>query len=128
MSCCVLVISLYMYMTYMHVLFFLVHMFLADQHLFFKKGRGPLQGPESHLSQAELKGKGLLRNHTDLKFEEFWRPKKRFFLFCFLCFLFNLSLKVHFIRWHIVARLSWMSPSLLHYSHCKSFSLDMFQG
>lgn len=36
MSRCVLVISLYMYMTYMHVLFFLVHIVLADQHLFFK--------------------------------------------------------------------------------------------
>lgn len=36
MSHCVLVISLYMYMTYMHVLFFLVHIVLADQHLFFK--------------------------------------------------------------------------------------------
>ncbi len=30
MSHCVLVISLYMYMTYMHVLFFLVHIVLAD--------------------------------------------------------------------------------------------------
>lgn len=60
MSRCVLVISLYMYMTYMHVLFFLVHIVLADQHLFFKienkkKVEGHLRGPASHLSLAEHK-------------------------------------------------------------------------
>lgn len=62
MSRCVLVISLYMYMTYMHVLFFLVHIVLADQHLFFKikqkkkkKVEGPVRGPASHLSLAERK-------------------------------------------------------------------------
>lgn len=60
MSHCVLVISLYMYMTYMHVLFFLVHIVLADQHLFFKRKKkkkveGHLRGPASHLSLAEHK-------------------------------------------------------------------------
>ena len=36
MSHCALVISLYMYITFMHLLFFLVHMFVADQQLFFQ--------------------------------------------------------------------------------------------
>lgn len=55
--CCELVISLYMYMTYMHVLFILVHIVLADEHLFFKikKVEGHLRGPASHLSLAEHK-------------------------------------------------------------------------
>lgn len=44
MSHCVLVISLYMYMTYMHVLFFLVHIVLADIYSFkIKKVEGHSQ-------------------------------------------------------------------------------------
>lgn len=56
MTHCVLVISLYMYMTYMHVLF-LVHIVLEDQHLFLKseKVEGHLHGPASHHSLAEHK-------------------------------------------------------------------------
>lgn len=123
MSHCVLVISLYMYMTYMHVLF-LVHLVLADQHLFFnlkkrkeKKGRGPFTRPSvppfpsRAWTNQQPSGKSHLNSYKRISEGQN-----------------NVFVSFPITRQSSSGVILPISPGCQSHCHFKSLSLDMFQG
>ena len=109
MSHCALVISLYMYITFMHLLFFLVHMVVADQQLFFqiKRVEGRYRASSPPLpSGAEGKPPAEKPNLFSFFFYlSFWIDSQKFPLAC-----------------------SLVPGCPQSYCHLKSFSLDKVPG